>query len=94
MTEEFLKDEEELKLEKSFSKKYVSPYFRDFYIYRYQVLRVMKLSPIEARRRVMAELNIVWEKIGEDLQNEEELSTKNNTEQLQVPADSVYDPQS
>ena len=71
MEKVIIKDPEELKGEKQFASKYVSPFFRPFYLYRYQVLRVMNLSPSQARSRVMSELNIIWEKIGEDLQHED-----------------------
>ena len=72
MKDILIKDEEELKKEEAFSKKYVSPFFRSFYLYRYQILRLMKVTPIQARERVMAELNIVWEKIGEELVDADE----------------------
>ena len=71
MAKVFIKDLEELEKEKQFASCYVSPFFRPFYLYRYQVLRVMNLSPSQARSRVMSELNIIWEKIGEELQHEE-----------------------
>ncbi len=71
MEKVIIKNPEELKDEKQFANKYVSPFFRSFYLYRYQILRVMNLSPSQSRNRVMSELNIIWEKIGEDLQHEE-----------------------
>lgn len=69
--EKVLIDLEEYEIEKEFSKKYVSPFFRYFYLKRYQILRFINIPSKQARRKCMSELNIVWNDLKEEIADEQ-----------------------
>ena len=60
---------EELEKEKQFASCYVSPFFRGFYLERYQIYR-LKYSAKRSRRKAMAELGVIWNELREGIADE------------------------
>lgn len=69
MVRVFIKDLEELEKEKQFASCYVSPFFRGFYLERYQIYR-LKYSAKRSRRKAMAELGVIWNELREGIADE------------------------
>ena len=69
MAKVFIKDLEELEKEKQFASCYVSPFFRGFYLERYQIYR-LKYSSKRSRRKAMAELGVIWNELREGIADE------------------------
>lgn len=56
-----IKDLDEYENEKTFSKENISPYYRGFYLFRYQLYRTNN-NPAEAREKALAEVQYLAEK--------------------------------